>query len=259
MKTESEQVPRWDDIIFENRNKDYGAYAIRKNYNDSVLKAEAISIGIGILIFVVPILMPKEQILPTVIDEPKGGIEWKDFKVKQENPPSPKPPMRKMDASIIPTRVTTEQVIDEPITKSTTDEVAYTTGPETGTTESTTDGTVDFGNEIPIEVPTEPFSIVEIMPEYVGGEAAMMKFIQKKMRYPTKAQRRGDQGTVYVSFVVSADGSVTDVKIVKGIGKECDEEAVRVISMMDKWRPGVQNKIAVPVRKVLPIKFKLDY
>jgi protein TonB len=160
-----------------------------------------------------------------------------------------------MDASIIPTHVTTADVV-EPTSQS-SENVTYTTGSETGTTEFTSDG-IDPGNGIAVEVPTEPFSVVEIMPEYEGGEAALMKFILKKMHYPSKAQRRGDQGTVYVSFVVGVDGKVTDVKVLKGIGKECDEEAVRVISMLDKWKPGIQNKMAVPVRKVLPIKFKLD-
>src|SRR5688572_30085093 len=102
MKTESEHVQRLDDIIFEKRNKAYGAYTIRKNYDNNVLKAEAISIGVGILIFVIPILMPKDQVLIPIIDDPKGEIVLKKFDVKADEPPRPQEPRRKVDASIIP-------------------------------------------------------------------------------------------------------------------------------------------------------------
>ncbi len=258
MKTQSENIQRWDDIIFENRNKAYGAYAIRKNYNGNVLKAEVISLGIGLLIFIIPILLRDEQIIVPVIEVPDDGIVLRQYdNIAPIEPPAQTHPPRKVNASIIPTRVTTEQIVEAPVEQP-TKTTSYSKGTEPGTDNLITENSVESGTGTPIEVVTKPFSIVEIMPEYEGGEAAMMKFIQKKLRYPSKARIRGDQGTVFVSFVISADGSVTNVEIMKGISKECDEEAVRVISMMDKWKPGIQNKIPVPVRKVLPIRFKLE-
>lgn len=261
MKTQNENVQRWDDIIFEKRNKEYGAYAIRKDYQTRVLKAEAISIGIGALIFIIPILMPNEIPLPT-LPEPDPGIVLRHIDGKIEpkiTPPAPKPPAR-MDASIIPTKVTTQVVPDqpeEPIKQS----VTYTTGPDTGTptSDNGTDVTDGSGSNTAVIVePPKVWDYVEKMPEYEGGHEAMMKFVQKKMRYPTIAIRKKDEGTVFVRFVIMPDGTVTDVEVVKGISKECDQEAVRVISMMNKWKPGIQNNHAVSVRTTLPIKFKLE-
>jgi protein TonB len=259
MKSQSENMQRWDDIIFEKRNKAYGAYAIRKNYNTNVLKAEAMSIGIGALIFMIPILMPDEAShnIP-VIAEPKGRIVLEGIKIKPDQPLAKTTSVKRINASIIPTRITTLEVPEEPLSPKTTD-VGYTVGSETAETETGTENTSETGTgTIPMEVINEPFDIVEIMPEYEGGQQAMMKFLQKKLRYPAKARVKGEQGTVYVQFVINADGRVSDVKVVKGFFKDCDEEAVRVVSLMDRWRAGIQNGMAVPVRKVLPITFRME-
>lgn len=261
MKTQTESVQQWDDIIFEKRNKEYGAYAIRKDYQARVLKAEAISIGIGALIFIIPILMPNEIPLPT-LPEPDPGIVLRHIDGKIEpkiTPPAPKPPAR-MDASIIPTKVTSKDVPDKP-EEPIKQDVTYTSGPDNGTptTDSGADVTDGLGSNTEVVVePPKIFTIVEKMPEYEGGDQAMMKFIQKNLHYPRGAQRRGAQGTVYVKFVVSSDGSVIDVQIEKGFDKECDAEAARVITLMNKWHAGIQNGNAVSVRKVLPLKFRLE-
>jgi protein TonB len=102
------------------------------------------------------------------------------------------------------------------------------------------------------------FTVVEQQPEFQGGYEAMMNFIKKNMRYPASARRMGVDGTVYVSFVVSKDGSISEVKTIRGISADCDKEAMRVVSMMPPWRPGKQNGKPVFVRFVLPIKFKLN-
>ncbi len=95
----------------------------------------------------------------------------------------------------------------------------------------------------------------EVMPMYEGGHEAMMKFIQKKIRVPSSFRMLAEGGTVYVRFIVRPDGKVTDVEIVRGISKDCDKEAMRVISIMPGWIAGMQNGTSVPVRLVLPIKF----
>jgi protein TonB len=260
MKTESEQVQRWDDIIFEKRNKEYGAYAIRKNYDNNVLKAEAISIGVGILIFVIPILMSKEQVIIPIIEDQKGEIVLKKFDIKVDDPPRSQETRRRVDASIIPIKPTIQDTPDEPVDPQKQD-VTFTSGPDTGTQTTDTGTDVTFGSGSSTDAVAESpkvFIVVEIMPSYEGGYQAMMKFIQKKMRYPSIAVRKKDEGTVYVSFVIAPDGSVTDVEVVKGISKECDQEAVRVISMMNKWKPGIQNNQPVSVRTTLPITFRLE-
>ncbi len=102
------------------------------------------------------------------------------------------------------------------------------------------------------------FLVVENMPEFPGGEAAMYKFIGKNIVYPRMAKESGISGRVYVTFVVEKDGSVSDVKILRGIGGGCDEEAVRVIKAMPRWNPGKQRGKPVRVQYRMPIKFTLQ-
>jgi TonB family protein len=101
------------------------------------------------------------------------------------------------------------------------------------------------------------FTVVEHMPEYVGGSNAMNAFIASNISYPQKAKETGIQGTVYVTFVIDETGAVGNAKVIRGIGKECDVEALRVVKMMPKWKPGKQSGKNVKVAFTLPIKFSL--
>ena len=104
-----------------------------------------------------------------------------------------------------------------------------------------------------------PLTIVEQMPVFPGGDNEMMKFIQKNIKYPQEEKEEGIQGTVYVTFVVDADGTLLDVKTLRGVsgGSGCDVEALRVVKMMPKWIAGKQNGRAVAVQVNLPIKCTL--
>lgn len=104
---------------------------------------------------------------------------------------------------------------------------------------------------------TEIFTVVEEAPGYPGGDEARMKYLQESMKYPTMARESGIQGTVYVTFVVEKGGNVTDVKILRGIGGGCDEEAIRVIKAMPRWNAGKQRGKPVRVQFNMPIKFIL--
>jgi len=103
----------------------------------------------------------------------------------------------------------------------------------------------------------EIFTVVEEAPSYPGGDEARIKFLQENIKYPQMARESGISGTVYVTFVVERDGSVTDVKVMRGIGGGCDEEAIRVINAMPKWNPGKQRGKPVRVQFNMPIKFTL--
>ncbi len=103
----------------------------------------------------------------------------------------------------------------------------------------------------------EIFRVVENAPAFPGGDNARMKFLQDNIKYPAMARESGIQGTVYVTFVVERSGAVTDVKILRGIGGGCDEEAVRVVKNMPKWEPGKQRGKPVRVQFNMPIKFTL--
>jgi TonB family protein len=102
------------------------------------------------------------------------------------------------------------------------------------------------------------FTVVEAMPTYPGGEEAMIKYLAENIKYPEEAKKNGIQGTVFITYVVETNGSVTNVKVLRGIDIKCDEEAVRVVSSMPKWNPGKQKGVPVRVQFNLPINFKLQ-
>lgn len=116
----------------------------------------------------------------------------------------------------------------------------------------------NFTNEDPPET-TEiiPWSNVEVKPSFIGGEAAMLKFIAENTMYPLPAKDNGIQGTVYVSFVIGADGKVNSVSIARGVHSSLDNEALRVVAMLPRWNPGKQREIPVSVSYIIPIKFVL--
>lgn len=103
----------------------------------------------------------------------------------------------------------------------------------------------------------EIFVVVEEPPVFPGGDDARVKFIAENIKYPEEARKTGIQGTVFITFIVEADGRVTNVKILKGIGGGCDEEALRVVQSMPDWSPGKQSGKNVRVQFNMPIKFAL--
>ncbi len=110
----------------------------------------------------------------------------------------------------------------------------------------------------PLKDPNEPLMLVEQMPEFPGGQEAMFAYIGKELKYPKEAIDRGIEGAVFIQFVVERDGSIGEVKVLRGIGGGCDEEAVRVVQGMPKWSPGKQSGKEVRTRFNLPIRYKLQ-
>jgi len=102
-------------------------------------------------------------------------------------------------------------------------------------------------------------SLNEEQPEFPGGEDALMYFLARNIKYPIYARENDIQGTVYLSFIIEPDGKITNIKVVQGIGGGCDEEAVRVVSIMPQWKPGKQLNKPVRVQFNLPIRFILSY
>jgi protein TonB len=105
--------------------------------------------------------------------------------------------------------------------------------------------------------PNDPLTIAEVMPEFPGGKDALFAYIGKNLKYPERAQEEGIEGVVYVTFVVEADGKISGVSVLRGIGGGCNEEAVRVVSGMPNWTPGMQAGKPVRVKYNLPIRYKL--
>ena len=261
-----------NDIVFEGRNKLYGAYALRKGYGQTMQR----SVLIGVTLFLLMVMLP--NLYARLVPEPKKEdiafvVEIKDINIIADEKPLP-PPVREVAKPLEKTvKSTVFQVLpDEKV------EVEYTP-PTTEELENakpgqqTVDGIEDLdvivppaaesgsGKASPIEVVREKekeFTIVEQNPEFVGGNAAMAEFLQKNLRYPSAASSAGIQGRVFVQFTVGSDGKIENVQPIKGIGFGCDEEAVRVIKLMKDWKPGKQGGVPVRVRFTLPIMFQMN-
>ena len=265
MKTVALDPGNLDDLIFENRNKDYGAYYIRKSYSKNMMTGLGFSVSLACLLVILPQLLSlfgKESTILPLIKEPLGKDVVFDHPPLVQPPVQVTPPPSAPRHSVnhdLPPQVTTKPVDD--VIQPNTNTTPANDGPSTGTGENditpfTETGGGDMVASLPAE-PTSPVNFAEVMPEYDGGVQAMMKFIVKHTHFPSSARRLGTQGIVYVSFVVDREGNVVEVKVARGISADCDKEAVRVISMMRGWKAGMQNHRPVSVRMTLPINFKL--
>ena len=172
-----------------------------------------------------------------------------DFEDIMEIPPTEQPPPP-------PPKVQLPEIIEVPDEEEIEEEIEVELDVEV--TEETVVEDIIFEEAPEEEDVDEVFTIVEDQPEFPGGMAAFYAFVSKNMNYPKQARRMGIEGRVFVQFVVDKDGSVTEVKAVKGIGAGCDEEAARVLAMSPKFKPGKQRGRAVKVRMVLPIIFRLS-
>lgn len=169
-------------------------------------------------------------------------VEEEIIPVTQQNTPPPPPPPPPAAPEII-------QVVDNEV------EVA-----EVQMVDTEADATTVVEEFAVVEevVEEEIFTIVETMPEFPGGgQEALFKFLQSEMKYPQVAKENGIQGTVFVNFVVGQDGKIRDVKVLRGVNKMLDDEAVRVVKAMPSWKPGKQRGKPVSVSYNLPIKFTL--
>ena len=171
-----------------------------------------------------------------------------DFEDIMEIPPTDQPPPP-------PPKVQIPEIIEVPDEKELEEEIEVELDVEM--TEETVVEDIVFEQAPEEEEVDEIFTIVEDQPEFPGGMQAFYSFVSKRMKYPSQAKRMGIEGRVYLEFVVGKDGAVTNVRSVKGIGAGCDEEAVRVMKTVPKFKPGKQRGRAVKVKMVMPIYFKL--
>jgi periplasmic protein TonB len=182
---------------------------------------------------------------PPIFEVPRPQTRPVEPQVRVENETLPP----RVVTTPVETPITNEPVL--PAVSGTGDEGAVVTGAATGVST----GTVDIVTPTPSNAPVfNP----EVAPAYENGYAGMMKYFQKNLKYPPAARRLGIEGSVYVSFIVNADGSVSDVTVIRGFHPDCDKEAARVVSKMPGWSGGKHGGFSVRVKMVLPIKFKLD-
>ena len=253
---------RWEDIVFENRNKAYGAYLLRTLYTKNVVLGVVITFIFFTLVFYSPDIIALFKGEEVVEKLPPRKLVYTDLMapppIDKPKPPPPQVQLPKLQKVIkfVPPKVVKEEVVEEIPTIEEIKQHEVAAVEIEGPTEIVFEEPVE---EVVVEEDENKiFTVVEQQPEFQGGYEAMMNFIKKNMRYPASARRMGVDGTVYVSFVVSKDGSISEVKSIRGFQQDCDKEAMRVVSMMPPWRPGKQNGKPVFVRFVLPIKFKLN-
>lgn len=269
----NQQHETLDDIIFEGRNKLYGAYFLRQEYKQIIKRATLIGVGAFGLALSTPFIWAsqnsrdKREVEITLQDVKLPPAEEK--KIELPEPPKPETPVEpvKQIKYLAPEIVTDEREIELPPTQEELAESKATIGPENvdGAEIEMPPVDPDLANTKPaIEAPvhvekTEEsiFTTVEKMPEYKGGIRALGEYLNKNLKFPSQAQRAGVGGKVFVSFVVMGDGSISQLSVSKGIGFGCDEEALRVVSKMPNWIPGKQSGRPVSVRFTLPITFQI--
>lgn len=262
--------PKWTALIFDGKNKEYGAYEMRNDSSNRHLKALIIVTIIGLAVIYLPnviqSIIPKEkEVIQTteieLADLDNMNEVNKENQIEEIKPVAP-PPMLKATVQFTPPVV----VKDEEVTEQkmlTQDELTETDKVISVTTvEGTKDG-VDIRDLVEHKVITEApkeevFYNVEQMPQFPGGEGELIKWLGNNINYPTIASEQGIQGRVSLRFVVRPDGSVDDVQIVKSLEASCDKEALRVVKKMPKWIPGRQNGNPVSVYYNLPVVFRLQ-
>jgi periplasmic protein TonB len=258
MAKETKKAPDFDDIVFEIRNKEYGAYKLRKKYSRTMLVALLIGIIIIGTAIVTPYLNAKAAENRKARAERQVEIKLENLDTPNEQvaPPPPPPPP--------PADVVQQQKYVPP-------EVVDSIKPEDVVQLMTADqATETVKNEEVVEVveapkeevqeeeaEPEPFVVVEEMPMFPGGDAALLSYINANTVYPEVAKENNIQGRVIVRFCVTSKGTVSQVSILKGVDPELDKEAMRVVNTLPAFKPGKQGGKAVPVWFSVPITYTL--
>ena len=267
----------WTEMVFEGRNKEYGAYRLRKNagkrnlYSLITIFIAALAIwgGISLVKFVESRTKSVAQTSVaelSALNQPKKKAEVKQQKkVKLEQPEKVVERVKSSVKFTAPVIKKDDEVKPEDELK-TQDELMST---KTAIGALDVKGNDDANGEVlkikeavaqpePKPEVEKVFDVVEQMPSFPGGPSGLMEWLSNNVKYPVVAQENGVQGRVVVSFVVERDGSITDVKVVRGVDPSLDREASRVVRAMPRWIPGKQNGSAVRVKYNVPVAFRLQ-
>ena len=277
MKTTLNDLPKFgknatlDDIVFQNKNHEYGAFAIRKGYLSTVNKA----FYLGSTLFVIAMGMPtiyaklyyKDLTPPPILRDLINVNKTPPTTPPVELPPPP--PIEKIpdvaSSRLLPPEIVTE--VDPAEELPPTQEEMVKAPPSDETNVGNPNDIAPVIDETPVKT-IEPVEIATVEPEifivleqqasYPGGLPELIKFLGKNLKYPSQAQRANVSGKVFLDFIVDRNGEISNVQVVKGIGFGCDEEAIRVVNAMPRWSPGKQSGRAVKSKFTLPIAFVLE-
>ena len=274
--------PKWVEMVFAGKNKEYGAYQLRKGTSGRNIKALLILVIAAALVggFLAWKVIEQKQ-----AEEQQAYMEAMELaklqqqakkEEKKKEPVKPKVEMKKEIPVARETQKFTAPVIkkDELVKEENQvkqmdkldDKVAVGTENKEGVKDRTVEA---VRNDIAVaapppppapkpEVATKVFDVVEEMPSFPGGQGALMSYLASNIKYPVVAQENGVQGRVSVSFVVERDGSISDVRVARSVDPSLDREAQRVVKSMPRWKPGKQNGSAVRVKYTVPVVFRLQ-
>jgi protein TonB len=256
MAKEKIKAPPFDDIVFEKRNKEYGAYKIRKKYNRNVMIALLIGTIIVATAIITPYLKASADVNRAKRAERQVEIKMENLDQPQANvepPPPPPPPVETVRQMAYVAPVVVDSIRPEDVKQLMTADQAQV---EVKNEEVQVQETVQ--EEVKEEeAPQEVFVVVEEMPSFPGGETALMLFINSNIQYPEIAKENNIQGRVILKFCVTYKGGVDQVQIIKGVDPALDNEAIRVIKMLPAWKPGKQGGKPVNVWYNVPVIFQL--
>ena len=267
----------WVDLVFDGKNQSYGAYQLRKDTGKRNLKAlitmflifAAIAAIVIAKVSIDNYIASRNAAIETDV-ELQSLAEKKEAKVeRKEEPQIEKIEVEKVKSSVAFTtpEIKKDEEVQEDQEMKSQDELAAT---NTAIGAFTVEGNDEEAGEVlkAKEVIAEPeppkveetkvFDVVEEMSQFPGGQAALLEYLAKNIKYPVVAEENGIQGKVIVTFVVERDGSITDVKVVKSVDPSLDKEASRVVKSMPRWQPGKQNGSAVRVKYTVPVQFRLQ-
>ncbi len=266
----------WIDLVFEGKNKEYGAYQLRDTAGRRYVIGILAMLGFVIIVSLLPMIV--EGVKTAVANRNLGNIDetvvmanldplekLEEENIIRETQPVEPPPLLKSTIKFTPPVITEdENVRDEDQMKS-QEELNES---KVQISIANVDG-VDDANAIDIaeleqhkvivqEEEPEIYMNVEQMPQFPGGDKALLKYLNENIRYPQIALENGISGKVVLKFVVNADGSVGDVVVLRGVDRVLDQEAIRVVKSMPKWSPGRQNGRAVRVYYNVPVDFRIS-
>jgi len=258
----------WLDLVFEGKNRSYGAYDMRQTSGKRHTLAFIIIVIFAAFMAVLPTLIEtvKSYTIRDVMSEKTQLTDLKlEDQVKEENiirqQEAPPPPPLKSTIKLTEVEITEENIEEGQELKSqeeiTSSKTQISVADVKGTDEEHGIDIADL-EEHKVIVEEKPFTTVEQMPQFPGGEDELMRFILGNLHYPSVAKEVGIEGRVIIRFVVSKTGDVTNVEILRGLDPSCDKEALRVVKMMPNWIPGKQNGRSVPVYFTLPIVYRLQ-
>ena len=268
----------WTDLVFEGRNQSYGAYKLRKGTAKRNVWA-LIIVGLAAALLYLGLQLQKmaeanKKVENTqAVELAKLNTEKKEAKVEKKEiiKQEPEKVVEQVKSSVkftAPVIKKDSEVKEEDEIK--LDEVQKS---DKAVGAFTVQGNDEVGGDVlkakediaapeppkhVVEETTKIFTNVEQMPMYPGGEGALLGYLRDNIHYPTVAAENGVQGRVVVGFVVERDGSITDVKILRGVDPSLDREAMRVVKSMPRWNPGKQNGSAVRVKYQVPVSFRLQ-